>query len=129
MSLLCADVPHWRGGGMLTMCAFSTRSSCVRSFRTLVQIGEGFRTGFEANTEQQIGMMLAQVFIDKGSRNGLGWLGAEKYRHVGRQVLAQKCVGELRIAQHLFEKCVVDEWALHDDAVQRPVFARRPDRA
>ena len=38
----------------------------------------------------------------------LGWLGAEKYRHVGRQVFAKECVGELRIAQHLFEKCVVD---------------------
>ena len=35
-------------------------------------------------------------------------LGVEKYRHFGRQVLAQECVGELRIAQHQFEKCVVN---------------------
>jgi len=79
-----------------------------RTFMLHEHISKGVCTGFEANTEQQIGMMLAQFFIDKGSRHGLGWLGAEKYRHVGRQVFAKECVGELRIAQHLFENCVVD---------------------
>ena len=53
-------------------------------------------------------MMLAQFLVYKRGGNRFRRLGAEQNSHVRRQMLAQECVRELRIAQHLFEECIVD---------------------
>jgi hypothetical protein len=64
--------------------------------------------------------MLSQFLVHERARHQLGWIGGDQRDHLWRQVLAQKCIGGLLIAEDPLEESIVNVSKLrgHDSQIQ-----------